>query len=63
MTVLLAVIVVGERLSGGEAVAIAVTIVGVVLAGAELHRIARLERVAPLGLIYRSSPRPGATRP
>jgi hypothetical protein len=34
-----------------------------VLAGAELHRIARLERVAPLGLIYRSSPRPGATRP
>jgi drug/metabolite transporter (DMT)-like permease len=51
VTVVLAVLVVGERLSGRQTAAIVVTIVGVVLAGADLHRIARLERVAPLGLV------------
>jgi drug/metabolite transporter (DMT)-like permease len=52
VTVVLAVLVVGERLSGRQTAAIVVTILGVVLSGADLHRIARLERVAPLGLLF-----------
>jgi len=51
VTVVLAVIVAGERLTKGQTAAIVLTILGVVLAGADLHRIARVERVAPLGLI------------
>lgn len=52
VTVVLAVIIIGERLSLPQSAAIAVTIVGVVLAGADLQRIARADGVAPLGLVF-----------
>lgn len=52
VTVVLAVIVLGEQLSGLEATAVAVAFVGVVLASADLGQIARIERLRALGLVF-----------
>jgi drug/metabolite transporter (DMT)-like permease len=51
VTVLCAVLILGERLSAGEAVAIAVVLAGVVLASSDLTQIRVLERVAVLGIL------------
>jgi drug/metabolite transporter (DMT)-like permease len=50
VTVLCAVLISGERLSPGEAAAIAVVLAGVVLASSDLKQIRVLERVAVLGI-------------
>jgi drug/metabolite transporter (DMT)-like permease len=50
VTVLCAVLISGERLSAGEALAIAVVLGGVVLASSDLTQIRVLERVAVLGI-------------
>ena len=51
VTVVLAVFVLDERLSGGEIVAIVTALVGVVLASSDLRRIFAAERLAALGIL------------
>jgi drug/metabolite transporter (DMT)-like permease len=50
-TVVCAVLIGGERLAGGETAAIAVVMVGVVLASSDLAQIRRVERLAALGIV------------
>jgi drug/metabolite transporter (DMT)-like permease len=51
VTVVCAVLISNERLSVGEALAIAVVLLGVLLASSDLRQIRAIERVAALGLI------------
>jgi drug/metabolite transporter (DMT)-like permease len=51
VTVVCAVLIGGERLSGGETAAILVVIVGVLLASSDLAQLRRLERIALLGIL------------
>jgi drug/metabolite transporter (DMT)-like permease len=51
VTVLCAVLISGERLSAGEALAVAIALLGVVLASSDLAQIRRIERLAMIGLI------------
>lgn len=51
VTVVCAVLIGGERLGGGETVAIVVVMLGVVLASSDLAQMRRLERVALLGIL------------
>jgi drug/metabolite transporter (DMT)-like permease len=50
-TVVCAVLIGGERLAGGEALAIGVVLLGVVLASSDLAQIRAVERVAVLGIV------------
>lgn len=51
VTVVLAVVILGERLSGGEIAAIVVAMLGVVLASSDLGKISGVERRAALGIV------------
>jgi drug/metabolite transporter (DMT)-like permease len=51
VTVVCAVLIGGERLAAGEALAIAVVLLGVVLASSDLAQIRTIERVAALGIV------------
>jgi drug/metabolite transporter (DMT)-like permease len=51
VTVVCAVLIGGERLGGGETVAIVVVMLGVVLASSDLAQMRRLERIALLGIL------------
>ncbi len=51
VTVVCAVVIGGERLAGGETVAIVVVILGVLLASSDLAQMHHLERVALLGIL------------
>jgi drug/metabolite transporter (DMT)-like permease len=51
VTVVCAVLIGGERLGGGETVAIVVVMLGVVLASSDLAQITALERIALLGIL------------
>ena len=51
MTVICAVLISGERLSAGEALAVAIALLGVVLASSDLAQIRAIERVAALGIV------------
>jgi drug/metabolite transporter (DMT)-like permease len=50
VTVLCAVVISGERLSGGEIAAVVVAMCGVMLASSDLAQLGRLERTAALGI-------------
>ena len=51
VTVVCAVLISGERLSAGEALAIAIALLGVLLASSDLAQIRAIERVAALGIV------------
>ena len=51
VTVICAVLISGERLSAGEALAIAIALLGVLLASSDLTQIRAIERVAALGIV------------
>jgi drug/metabolite transporter (DMT)-like permease len=51
VTVLCAVLISDERLSGGETVAVAVAMLGVVLASSDLAQMRAIERVAAVGIV------------
>ena len=51
VTVLCAVVIGGERLGAGEGLAVAVVLLGVVLASSDLAQIRAVERVAVLGVV------------
>ena len=51
VTVVCAVLIGGERLGGGETVAIVVVMLGVVLASSDLAQMRQLERIALLGIL------------
>ena len=51
VTVICAVLISGERLSGGEALAVAVVLLGVLLASSDLRQMRAIERLAAVGLI------------
>ena len=51
VTVICAVVISGERLSAGEALAIAIALLGVLLASSDLTQIRAIERVAALGIV------------
>ena len=51
VTVICAVLISGERLSAAEALAIAIALLGVVLASSDLAQIRAIERVAALGIV------------
>jgi drug/metabolite transporter (DMT)-like permease len=51
VTVVCAVLIGGERLGGGETVAIVVVILGVLLASSDLAQMRHLERIALLGIL------------
>ena len=50
-TVVCAVLIGGERLAAGEGLAVAVVLVGVVLASSDLAQLKAIERVAALGIV------------
>lgn len=52
VTVVLAVALLGERLSGAETAAVIVSFSGVALASSDLRQIVRIERVDALGLLF-----------
>src|SRR3990170_8183074 len=56
VTVVLAVLVLDERLSGGEIAAVATALVGVVLASSDLRQIFAAERLAALGILLALAP-------
>jgi drug/metabolite transporter (DMT)-like permease len=51
VTIVCAVLISGERLAAGESVAIAVALLGVVLASSDLAQVRAIERVAALGIV------------
>jgi drug/metabolite transporter (DMT)-like permease len=51
VTVICAVLISNERLAGGEALAVAVVLLGVVLASSDLRQVRTIERLAALGLV------------
>jgi drug/metabolite transporter (DMT)-like permease len=51
VTVICAVVISGERLSAGEILAVAVAMLGVVLASSDLAQIRAIERVAAVGIV------------
>ncbi len=51
VTVICAVLISGERLSAGEALAIAIALFGVLLASSDLAQIRAIERAAALGIV------------
>ena len=51
VTVVCAVLIGGERLGGGETVAVVVVMLGVVLASSDLAQMRQLERIALLGIL------------
>ena len=54
VTVICAVLISGERLSAGEVLAIAIALLGVLLASSDLTQIRAIERVAALGIVARA---------
>ena len=51
VTVICAVLISNERLAGGEAIAVAVVLLGVVLASSDLRQVRAIERLAAVGLV------------
>ena len=51
MTVICAVLIGGESLAAGEALAVAVVLLGVLLASSDLRQIRAIERLAAVGLV------------
>jgi drug/metabolite transporter (DMT)-like permease len=51
VTVVCAVLISNERLAGGEAIAVAVVLLGVVLASSDLRQVRAIERLAAVGLV------------